>query len=122
MTREIALHCMKSYSELHSDLCELCPIYGETGSDHCFEDALQYVIGMLEQEPFKPMVEIDLDYVIKQKYIEREVLDKIRAEVEEHAKINQNLNTDRARALCWCLDVIDKYKAETEAIDGFNDN
>lgn len=51
MTREIALHCMKSYSELHSDLCELCSIYGETGSDHCFEDALQYVIGMLEQEP-----------------------------------------------------------------------
>lgn len=53
MTREIALHCMKSNSELHSDLCELCPIYGETGSDHCFEDALQYVIGMLEQEPRK---------------------------------------------------------------------
>lgn len=51
MTKEIALHCMKSYSELHSDLCELCPIYGQTGSDHCFEDALQYVIGMLEQEP-----------------------------------------------------------------------
>ena len=44
---------MKSYSELHSDLCELCPIYGQTGSDHCFEDALQYVIGMLEQEPRK---------------------------------------------------------------------
>lgn len=51
MTKEIALHCMKSYSELHSNLCELCPIYGQTGSDHCFEDALQYVIGILEQEP-----------------------------------------------------------------------
>lgn len=51
MTREIALHCMKSYSESHSDLCELCPIYGQTGSDHCFEDALQYVINALEQEP-----------------------------------------------------------------------
>lgn len=43
-----------------------------------------------------------------------EILDKIRAEIEEHAKINQNLNTERARALCWCLDVIDKYKAESE--------
>lgn len=51
MTREIALHCMKSYSESHSDLCELCPIYGQTGSDHCFEDALEYVIKALEQEP-----------------------------------------------------------------------
>ena len=50
MTREIALHCMKSASELERELCEECPIYGQTGSDHCFEDALQYVIGMLEQE------------------------------------------------------------------------
>lgn len=44
------------------------------------------------------------------------ILDKIRAEIEEHAYINQNLNIDRARALCWCLDVIDKYKAESEEI------
>ena len=43
-----------------------------------------------------------------------EAFDKIRVEIEERAKINQNLNTDRARALCWCLDVIDKYKAESE--------
>ena len=42
------------------------------------------------------------------------ILDKIRAEIEEHAQINQNLNTERARALCWCLDVIDKHKAEIE--------
>jgi len=49
------------------------------------------------------------------KALEQEpVLNKIRAEIEEHAKINQHLNTDRARALCWCLDVIDKYKAESE--------
>ena len=39
-----------------------------------------------------------------------DVLDKIRAEIEEHAKINYGLNTDRAKALCWCLNVIDKYK------------
>lgn len=51
MTKEIALHCMKSASELKSELCEECPIYGQTGSDHCFEEALQYVIEMLEQEP-----------------------------------------------------------------------
>lgn len=41
-------------------------------------------------------------------------IEQIKAEIEEHAKINQNLNTDRARALCWCLDVIDKYMAESE--------
>ena len=50
MTKEIALHCMKSASELESELCEECPIYGQTGCDHCYEDALRYVIGMLEQE------------------------------------------------------------------------
>jgi hypothetical protein len=83
MTREIALHCMKSYSELHSDLCELCPIYGETGSDHCFEDALQYVIGMLEQEP---------------------ILDKLRAEIEAEPYVSK----------MEVLDIIDKYKAESE--------
>lgn len=43
-----------------------------------------------------------------------DVLDKIRTEIEEHVKINQNLNTERAKALCWCLNVIDKYKAESE--------
>lgn len=50
MTRKIALHCMKSASELERELCEECPIYGQTGCDHCYEDALQYVIAMLEQE------------------------------------------------------------------------
>ena len=43
-----------------------------------------------------------------------DVLDKIRAKIEEHVKINQCLNIDRAKALCWCLDIIDKYKAESE--------
>ncbi len=51
MTRKIALHCIKSASELERELCEECPIYGQTGCDHCFEDVLQYVIRMLEQEP-----------------------------------------------------------------------
>ena len=41
----------------------------------------QAVLEKLEPEPFKPMVEIDLYSVIKQKYIEREVLDKIRTEI-----------------------------------------
>ena len=51
------------------------------------------------------------DHAILKAYSDgvNEALDKIRAEIEEHAKINQNLNTDSARALCWCLDIIDKY-------------
>lgn len=91
MTREIALHCMKSYSELHSDLCELCPIYGQTGSDHCFEDALQYVIGMLEQEP---------------------ILDKIRAEIDslEWWCNGEDYFVNRKAVDC----ILDKYKTESE--------
>lgn len=42
------------------------------------------------------------------------VFDKIRSYIEESAKINQNLNPDRARTLCWCLNVIDQCRAEME--------
>ena len=104
MTRKIALHCMKSYSELHSDLCELCPIYGQTGSDHCFEDALQYVIGMLEQEP---------------------ILDKIKDEIIKY-ECDCRLSVDEYPSCKQCTDnvfetiygVLDKYKSETEVEDG----
>lgn len=77
----------------------------------------------LEQEP-KPMVEIDLYSVIKQKYIEREVLDKIRAEIltclgalDEIEKSGINIylpNEISGRRLTYqqCLEFIDKYKAE----------
>ena len=66
----------------------------------------------VKQEPFNPMVEIDLYSVIKQKYIEREVLDKIYADIQ------------RLRGCsCSCSDgiiddvedILDKYKAESEA-------
>lgn len=46
------------------------------------------------------------------------VIDKLRAEIEEPLKINQGLNTESAKAqaiaLSWVLEVIDKYKAESE--------
>ena len=60
-----------------------------------------------EQEPFKPMVEIDLYSVIKQKYIEREVLDRIRSEIG-------NALSDGMIHKKTVLGIIDKYKAETE--------
>ena len=71
----------------------------------------------LEQEPFKPMVEIDLYSVIKQKYIEREVLDKIRAEIQQlrlhkaEFLTNDNKVCIDSQAV---FDVLDKYKAESE--------
>lgn len=68
-----------------------------------------------KQEPFKPMVEIDLYSVIKQKYIDREVLDKIRAEIQK-----------LRGCTCSCSDgiiddvedIIDKCEAESEVNNG----
>lgn len=94
MTREIALHCMKSASELERELCEECPIYGQTGCDHCYEDALQYVIAMLEQEP---------------------VIEKIRAEIEPTRKMYLEMNDiDWLNGCDYVLSILDKYKAESE--------
>ena len=67
------------------------------------------------QEQFKPMVEIDLYSVIKQKYIEREVLDKLRAEIETLEEGITSYHNDRP----WVykdevLKIIDKYMGENK--------
>lgn len=56
--------------------------------------------------PQEPMVEIDLYSVIKQKYIEREVLDKIRVEIKA---MSGDIET-----IADVLQIINKYKAESE--------
>lgn len=69
------------------------------------------------QEPSKPMVEIDLYSVIKQKYIEREVLDKIRAEIDKARFIDKDTRIVKnalASGLEVAMQIIDKYKAESE--------
>ena len=42
-----------------------------------------------------------------------DVLDKIRAKIEEPLKINKGMHTDSAKAqaiaLSWCIDIIDRY-------------
>ena len=68
-------------------------------------NALDMAIKALEQEP-KQMVEIDLYSVIKQKYIEREVLDKIRAEIKA---MSGDIET-----IADVLAILDKYKGEKE--------
>ena len=93
-------------------------------------DDIRALSSVTPQEPFKPMVEIDLYSVIKQKYIEREVLDKIRAEIAEYGSImvayaiTKETKTDKGieklvsdvlkQAKEQVLDIIDKYKAEVE--------
>lgn len=70
-----------------------------------------------ELEQDKPMVEIDLYSVIKQRYIERDVLDEIRGEIEEQVLESLSDGGDdwfTAEKVNECLEIIDKYKAESE--------
>ena len=97
--------CACNYNGIDEWLGELCD-FKDTCCPHpvgvaCWEQFLKH-----SQSRYTECV-----YEIRDK---EPVLDKIRAEIEEHSKINQNLNIDRAKALCWCLDVIDKYKGESE--------
>lgn len=107
MTREEAKHIINSseYFWLRSNDKE--------------REALCMASKALEQESFNPMVEIDLYSVIKQKYIEREVLDKIRTEITELRDSYEKDNYhDEADTLTTALAILDKYKAESEASDG----
>lgn len=74
-----------------------------------------------DKESFKPMIEIDLYSVIKQKYIEREVLDKIRAEIKKssHGKWYVGRidgKTEEVLLLDEVMQILDKYKAESEGV------
>ena len=51
MKIEEAIYCLKSQSERYSEVCEECPLYGQTGVDHCCEDALQMAITALQNQP-----------------------------------------------------------------------
>ena len=82
-------------------------------------DDIRALPSITPQEPFKPMVEIDLDYVIKQKYIEREVLDKIRAEIEPKCdRINSLASvlsyTSHREIQELLCEIMDLCKAESE--------
>jgi len=90
MTDKIALHCMKAYSEYHNEMCEECPIYGETGTDHCFEDALEMTIKALKQYG---------------------ALQEIRQEIEHLYKNNQHFDI---LTIMNVLSIIDKHIKEIE--------
>lgn len=47
--KEAALHCLKAM--IDEEVCEECPLYGTTGTDHCEADCVRVAIKALEQEP-----------------------------------------------------------------------
>ena len=114
VTRQDRIYCLKASSDYHRELCEECRFY--PNCDHMTQDDMTELtikdLEALEQEQDKPMLEIDLYSVIKQKYIEREVLDKIRAEIEQNAYpiVHGVNNHEKGMTLYGVLQVIDKYK------------
>ena len=68
--------------------------YGDMEDMQPYEEALDMAIKALEQEP---------------------ILDKIRAEIAEHAdRLKDSLYGDGMR---HCIDIIDKYKVESECTE-----
>ena len=47
--KEAVLHCLRAM--IDEELCEECPLYGTTGTDHCEKDCVRLAIKELEQEP-----------------------------------------------------------------------
>ena len=55
------LHCLKSM--IDEEVCEECPLYGMTGTDHCEKDCIRLVINALEKEPCDDVCEWFEQYV-----------------------------------------------------------
>ena len=53
---------------------------------------------------------------------QKPILDKIRAEIQDTGAYEQEVNgkTEFVKGITYCLNIIDKYKAESEVKDGFN--
>lgn len=49
MTEQEAMFCLKAESERYPEICNECPLYGEVGCDHCFDDAMDVAIKALEE-------------------------------------------------------------------------
>jgi hypothetical protein len=47
--KQTVLHCLKSM--IDEEVCEECPLYGMTGTDHCEKDCVRLAINALEHEP-----------------------------------------------------------------------
>ncbi len=97
MTENIAIYCLKAASELNTEMCENVLLYGQTGADHCCEDALQVAIKALEElqqyrtigtvEECRAAMEKQIPYKLSRK--------KIGLGVLENANVVLNFWTDK---------------------------
>lgn len=136
VTRQDRIYCLKVSSDYHSEVCEECKFY--PNCDHMTQDDMTELtikdLEALEQKPqtFKWCTDCkeydqekhcchrwskvirDTVEEMKQEYIERNVLDKLRAEIKQ-IKPSQGHFYD---GVAKCLEILDKYKAESEADNG----
>lgn len=106
MNREEAINFGEMWLELQED---------SQGSDTY--EFFKFAVEGLKQTAAEPMAEIDLYSLVKQTYIEREVLDKIVAEIEEQVLESLSDSGDdwfAAEKVNECLDIINKYKKDGE--------
>lgn len=97
MTENIAIYCLKAASELNTEMCEECPLYGQTGADHCCEDALQVAINALEEV---------------QKYLAIGAPEECRAAVEKQ-NVNKELEShDEKHILECCINLMQEVVNE----------
>ena len=105
MTREEAINMLRG---MKADNLNLNDLYTRDKYE-----ALNMAIKALEEKPFinKPCVSTEAC-----KYDKNKVLDKLKADIEEARKCYEVSMDyiDAAKELCWVLEIIDKYKAESE--------
>ena len=61
--KEAVLHCLRSM--IDEELCEECPLYGTTGTDHCEKDCVRLAIEELEQENCNDCKYFEYNIVVK---------------------------------------------------------
>ena len=100
MTENIAIYCLKAASELNTEMCEECPLYGQTGADHCCEDALQVAIKALEElQQYRAIGTVEeCRAAVEQLENERKFL--------EHA-YDKDLGKEKARSYAHAIEIVE---------------
>lgn len=78
--KQAVLHCLKSM--IDEEVCEECPLYGTTGTDHCEKDCVRLAIKALERQPVLDKIRSE---IMSKDGLEEalEIIDKYKAEGSE---------------------------------------
>lgn len=75
MSEDEAIYCLKAGSERYSHVCEECTLYGETGCDHCYNDANDVAIKALEEvQQYRALGTVEELRVARDKQVAKKLL------------------------------------------------